>query len=596
MNGAATRPTRRTAGWALAWVLIGVLLCAGFVAIWVGARGLAAYGHLREAEAAATALRDDLDDPARVGASIRSITEDTAAARALTTDALWQFTEGVPWAGPQLAAVSDVAASLDDVATAALEPLVEAASSFRFDAIRPSDGRLDVEAFAGLHESAHEASVGLERGVEKVDGIERSALLPPIRAAIDDVASLLRQTHEAVTVLSRTSALLPPMLGSDGPREYLVLVQNNAEWRSLGGNPGAVALVRADGGRLSLAAQASASVFPSYDGSVVPLGSEAEAIYTQRPGRWMQNVTQIPEFALSGAIAREMWARHHGHDVDGVIAVDPVALSYILEATGPVELPTGDVLTSGNAVPLLLNEVYLRFQQPAEQDAFFADAAAAVFEALAAGSADPRALVTALMRAADERRLLLWSAHPSDQALLEETTLAGGLPVTDASTARFGVYLNDGTGSKMDYYMRAKLAVAWSSCGDNDGTEPSASDAELQVTLKNDAPASATSLPHYITGGGQYGLAPGTVRTVTYVYLPERYELVDATVDGGLGFGGGTHDGRRVVSFTVDLAPGQSAVANVTARAPDGVAARLEAVSTPTIDSTGPVVAVCGGA
>lgn len=593
MSGSATPPTLRTARRALAWILIGLILCAGFVAVWIGVRGFAAYGHLREAEAAATALRDDLDDPAQVEESLTSIARDTAAARALTTDPLWQLTEGLPWAGSQLSAVSAVAASLDDVAATALEPLVEAASTFRFDAIRPSDGQFDVGAIAALHESAHEAAAGIERAAEEIDGIERSRLLPPVRAAIDDVAALMRQTHEAVAALSRTSALLPPMLGGDSPREYLVLVQNNAEWRSLGGNPGAVALIRADGGRLSLTSQASASDFPSFDTSVVPLSGEVEAIYTQRPGRWMQNVTQVPEFAVSGALAREMWARQHGHYVDGVVAVDPVALSYILEATGPVALPTGDVLAADNAVSLLLNEVYLRYQQPAEQDAFFAEAAAAVFEVLAAGRADPAALVTALMRAADERRLLLWSSHESDQALLEETTLAGGLPVTDDSTARFGVYLNDGTGSKMDYYMTAKLAVA---CGGNGDSEPSAGDAELQLTLENGAPASATSLPHYVTGGGQYGLPPGTVRTVTYVYLPEGYELVDATVSGNLGFGGSTHEGRRVVSFTVDLAPGESAVAKVAARSPDGSTPRLEAVATPTTDSTGPVAAICGGA
>ena len=36
--------------------------------------------------------------------------------------------------------------------------------------------------------------------------------------------------------------------------------------------------------------------------------------------------------------------------------------------------------------------------------------------------------------------------------------------MTDADAARFGVYLNDGTGSKMDYYTTADTTVAWDSC------------------------------------------------------------------------------------------------------------------------------------
>ena len=78
---------------------------------------------------------------------------------------------------------------------------------------------------------------------------------------------------------------------------------------------------------------------------MLPLSDEINAIYGQRPGQWMQNVTQIPDFAQSGALARQFWLQRHGLDVDGVIAIDPVALSYILRATGPVTLPSGDVLT-----------------------------------------------------------------------------------------------------------------------------------------------------------------------------------------------------------------------------------------------------------
>ena len=77
-----------------------------------------------------------------------------------------------------------------------------------------------------------------------------------------------------------------------------------------------------------------------------------------------------------------MWLRETGVDVSGVISLDPVSLSYLLEATGPVALPTGDVLTSENAVDLLLNGVYLRYADPRDQDAFFAAAAGSVFGAL----------------------------------------------------------------------------------------------------------------------------------------------------------------------------------------------------------------------
>jgi hypothetical protein len=356
-----------------------------------------------------------------------------------------------------------------------------------------------------------------------------------------------------------------------------------------------MALIHTEGGALSLAAQESSSDYPRYDEAVLPLDDEVHAIYGDRPGRWIQNVTQVPDFAVSATLAREMWAREHGgQQVDGVISLDPVALSYLLEATGPITLTTGDVLAPDTAVPLLLNDVYARYTRPADQDEFFAMAAAAVFAKLTSGEVDPAALVTALTRAGEEDRLLLWSAHDGEQTVLADTTLAGGLPVSDDDTARFGVYVNDGTGSKMDFYQNAGASLTWDACT-LDAAGDATGDARLTVTVGNTAPADAANLPAYITGGGAFGVPAGTTRTIGYLYLPAGFELVDATMSDGSGFGGGTHDGRRVLSFAIDLAPGQSATATVVVRASTAGPATLEAVMTPTLTPPAVVAAVCGG-
>ena len=54
----------------------------------------------------------------------------------------------------------------------------------------------------------------------------------------------MHDAYGSVDALSRTATLLPAMLGRDGPRDYLIVFQNNAEWRSLGGIVGALALQR----------------------------------------------------------------------------------------------------------------------------------------------------------------------------------------------------------------------------------------------------------------------------------------------------------------------------------------------------------------
>ena len=68
------------------------------------------------------------------------------------------------------------------------------------------------------------------------------------------------------------------------------------------------------------------------------------------------------------ALARAMYRRREGVSVDGVLATDPVALSYLLHVTGPVRVPQGRPLSAGNAVSMLLSEAYaLLIPEPSSQ-------------------------------------------------------------------------------------------------------------------------------------------------------------------------------------------------------------------------------------
>ncbi|WP_345449285.1 DUF4012 domain-containing protein, partial [Microbacterium fluvii] len=537
------------------------------------------------AESTVTEAVDNLSDPTQASALISELSADTSAARSLTSDPVWRLLEQTPWLGAQLTAVSTVAAAADDVAGTALTPLAEVAAEFSLDAFRPTDGRIDTTVFSSIAEPARTGADGVAAAAASVARLDGSVLLGPVRDAVDQVSQLLQTSATATDALARATELLPAMLGADGPRDYLIVFQNNAEWRSLGGIVGAMSVVHTDEGKMTMAAQGSSSDFDKFSDAVIELPADVERIYGTRPAQWIQNVTQVPDFTLSGELAREMWLRETGDEVDGVLAMDPVALSYLLEATGPVTLPTGDTLTSDNAVQLLLNDVYKRYENPSDQDAFFALAAASVFDALAGGDADPATLVSALGRAGDERRLLIWSAVDRDQSVLEGTTLAGGLPTTTKQTARIGVYLNDGTGSKMDYYVTPETSLQWESCA-VDARGRATGMTTLTLTLTNTAPDdAATSLPDYVTGGGGFGVPPGTARTVAYVYLPTGYDLMSATLSNDDGFGGGFHDDRQVLSFEVDLKPGESTTAEVTVRSPEPAAPTVIAELTPTIDA-----------
>ena len=68
-------------------------------------------------------------------------------------------------------------------------------------------------------------------------------------------------------------------------------------------------------------------------------------------------------------------------------------------------------------------------------------------------------MLEGLARGADERRLLVHSFDEAEQERLAGSKVAGELPSTPSSRPQVGVYLNDGTGSKMSYYLDYDVAV-----------------------------------------------------------------------------------------------------------------------------------------
>jgi hypothetical protein len=391
----------------------------------------------------------------------------------------------------------------------------------------------------------------------RTDAIDRAGLSGRVADAVGQLAAGLRRLSSLTGTAARAATLLPPMLGADGPRTYLVLFQNPTEVRATGGMPGAFVVVRADQGAITIVDQgASAADLGTFPEPVLPLDPAQVALYSDKLGKFPADITFTPHFPTAATLAREMYRLRSGTTVDGVLATDPVALSYLLAATGPVPVPEGPPLTAANAVPVLLAEAYVRMSSARDKDLYFAAAARAVFEALAGGAANPAGALSALARAAGERRLLVWSAHPDEQRGLAGTVLEGAMPTEDGANPQVGVFLNDGSGAKLDYYLTTAATLDTVACRDDGRAELS-----LRVTLGSTAPSDG--LPSYVLGLGLGG-DPYTMRTNAMVFSPAGGSLLDARLDGRpIALGTGTERRRAVGVTTVYLAPGQTSVLDV---------------------------------
>jgi hypothetical protein len=193
----------------------------------------------------------------------------------------------------------------------------------------------------------------------------------------------------------------------------------------------------------------------------------------------------------------------------------------------------------------------------AQKNQYFADVARATFDALTQRPGNVRAALAALARAAGERRLLVWSAHPEDQQSIAGTVLEGAMPADDGAAPAVGVFLNDGSGAKLGYYLTHGATLSVGGCRDDGRRE-----LRLRVTLGSTAPSSG--LPAYVLGLGLAG-DPYTIRTNVLVFSPTGGGVVQARLDGQpVSQGSGVERGRNVSVVTVDLRPGTTRNLDVT--------------------------------
>jgi hypothetical protein len=550
--------------------------------VWVGVRALMAKDELERAIPLAQDVESRLveGDAAAAGNTARQLTEHANSAASLTGDPVWRAVEALPVVGVNLTVVRELAQTVKVIANEAVLPLTVAAGEIAVDGFKPIDGAIALQPLIDAQPSVSAANAALIKAQTSLLAVRVSDALPPVRAAASQLEEALTNAARSVDAVDRAVRILPAMLGVSGPREYLVLFQNPAELRASGGISGAIALLQTDAGQMQLARQVSSSEYTHYESPVLELPLETRGIYGDITGQYIQDVNLTPDFVQSAKLAQEMWRLQFGGDVNGVLSIDPVALSYLLRATGPITLPTGDVLSSENAVQLLLSDVYARYPDTGLQDAFFAAAAGSVFSAVASGSAEPIALITALAQAGTEHRVLIWNSDDAEQAVLGDTSLAGGLPTGDETNQRFGVYFNDATAAKMGPYLDVQTGIGQATC-----RRDNRPNYVLDVTLTNTAPAdAATSLPNYVTAGGAFGTAAGNIRTIVYVYAAPGMENLGVTRDGAAVPYRPAHDAKHPLSsLSVELAPGESTVLQFSFLGAAAFNGNLEVETTPVI-------------
>ncbi|WP_231994333.1 DUF4012 domain-containing protein [Pseudarthrobacter equi] len=485
------------------------------------------------------------------------------SSRQLVSDPVWSMATILPWIGPNFQAAREMAISADDVVQLGVAPLAQSYEALDWQNLITEQG-INLQPLKAASPGLTSASHALRASSARLRGIDAGALIPALKTPLIEVRRELDTAGAGLEAASDAARMTPEMMGSAGARHYLLLVENNAEVRATGGIPGALAILSFDNGRMSLAGQSSAGALGTFS-PVVPVNSDQTEIYSARLGKFMQDVNLTPDFPTAARTASSMWESRTGQRVDGVISLDPVALGYLLDGTGPVDSMNPEIakiaqgklpqkLNGQNVVKTLLSDVYSAIEEPEMQDAYFAFVAKEIFGALSKGQGNASGLIEGVTSSVQEGRLRLWSQAETEQSIIGKYALSGSISGVTVAPAEFGVYFNDGTGAKMDYYVKRTVQLV-RACS-KDGYE----ETTVRVISTNTAPNDAArSLPAYVTGDGNFGVPPGSVQTNIVAYGPAQSTVETAVIDGQKApFSPHIHDGRPVGVVAVRLAPGES--------------------------------------
>ncbi len=544
------RRTARILGWSLLVAGAVILLGSG----WVGWRTYDAYTHLQAASADVTRLQDQLTDittadPNATAGVVGDLQAEAAAAKSAVNDPVVRAAAVLPFVGPNLDAIREVTLTVDSLATDVMPSLVEIAKTLQPSELAPKDGAIDLEPIEAISPLLQAADVSVNEARRQLGAIDQSALVQPVGDAVRTLTGKLDDAAAVTGPGARTARLLPPMLGSAGPRTYLVLFQNPAEVRATGGIFGSFALVDADNGRVTIVDQGSASRDLGYfDPPVGEISSNELALYGKLMNQYPQDVNFTPDFPTAAGLFAQMYQVRTGTTVDGVVAIDPVALSYMLEGSPGVDIGEGLTMTSDNLVRTLLSEAYQQFDgvNQSERDDFLDNATNKVFAHVMSGQVDPRAIIEGLRKASDERRILIFSGDGEEQEDIAKTGLAGSLDANPTEPS-VGIFMNDGTAGKLDYYLNNEVHVTEGECRPDGRRE-----LKVRIVMNYDAPTDG--LPEYVTQAqpGQ----PYTLKTNLLVFAPLGGGVISAQRDGQpLGIARGEDHSREVGTATIELLP-----------------------------------------
>lgn len=338
-----------------------------------------------------------------------------------------------------------------------------------------------------------------------------SALMPHAAEGVSPALehSIDRLVPEAVRV-NHGVQLLDAALGFDTPRRYLILFQNPHELRATGGFLGSYAILDIANGRVTRWTIPPEGTY-GLQGNLTTQYRSPAPLHLVNP-RWeFQDANWWPDWPTTAEKILWFWEKSGQPTVDGVLAVNGVVLEDILEATGPLTLPSGNGVITSRSILRFIEETIVgerRAQHREQPKRILGALAERLIDRMSTITSEERSRIFSILLDRLERRdLMLYSRVPALSSHIHALAWDGSITTT-ARDALMVVHSNI-RGEKTDAVMENAL--------------------EYNVFVQPDGMAVATLTVERTHHGAQGDVLTGSPN-VDYVrmYVPEGATLIDA--------------------------------------------------------------------
>ena len=292
----------------------------------------------------------------------------------------WDFFRDHSRFGSDITAAREMLASVDTLVNGPFTDLLNL--SKRLQGFSLKNGSVDVSALMDMPDIVKQAHKDISQQLTKLNKVPTpsvakvATVLETEKAALKTVDSMLGEYDGLIN-------LLPQLLGEDGKRTYLVMVQNPAELRSAGGMVGTIAAITADKGTITIGDFATTSGWDIPEEPMDDTVLKERQVFGGTFDQYPATTTIDPEFQRVAQMNKYMWLYQKGNEdenVAGVLSLDPVFLQALLGATGEVKLSDGRVLDSTTTVPFFASDLYTDYPDFEQQNNFVSEAARSNYE------------------------------------------------------------------------------------------------------------------------------------------------------------------------------------------------------------------------